>query len=108
MEQPNSASTYLQSSPSKEIRMLVRMVSDDPRSNTCQNLRYLRRVTNLENPEQYSSWRIRKELPKKCVPDGEKWRLGLLSKLMTMKENMFMEVQESKKITAMVDSLCST
>ena len=98
----------LQSSPSKEIRMLVRMVSDDPRSNTCQNLRYLRRVTNLENPEQYSSWRIRKELPKKCVPDGEKWRLGLLSKLMTMKENMFMEVQDSKTITAMVDSLCST
>ena len=57
--------------------MLVKMVDTDPRSTTCQNLRYLRRVTSLEHPELYSSWRIREELPSKCVPDGEKWRLGL-------------------------------
>ena len=95
-------------SPSKEVRMLVRMVDSDPRSTTCQNLRYLRRVTNLEHPELYSSWRIRKELPSKCVPDGEKWRLGLLARLLEMKKNKFMEVQDSQRITAMIDSLCST
>ena len=52
-------------SPSKEIRMLVRIIQDDPRSTTCQNLRYLRKLTNLESAETYSSWRIRKELPEK-------------------------------------------
>ena len=98
----------LQSSPSKEVRMLVNMIADDPRSTTCQNLRYLRRLTNLDNPEQFGSWRVRKELPQKSVPESERWRLGLLAKLMTMKQNMYMEVQDSKRITAMLDSLCST
>ena len=98
----------LQMSPIKEVRMLVNMVENDPRSTTCQNLRYLRKVTNLDNAEQYSSWRIREELPKKSVPEAEKWRLGLLTKLMAMKQNQYMEVQDSKRITAMVESLCST
>ena len=44
----------------------------------------------------------------KSVPDAEKWRLGLLTKLMAMKQNQYMEVQDSKRITAMVESLCST
>ena len=90
------------------VRMLVQMVENDPRSTTCQNLRYLRKVSNLENAEQYSSWRIREELPQKSVPEAEKWRLGLLTKLMAVKQNQYMEVQDSKRITAMVESLCST
>ena len=100
----------LQSSPSKEDRMLVNMIADDPRSTTCQNLRYLRRMTNLDNPEQFGSWRVRKELPQKFVPESGRCRLGLLAKLMTMKQNkyMYMEVQDSKRITAMLDSPCST
>ena len=72
---------------SKEVRMLLKMVESDPRSTTCQNLRYLRKVTKLENSEQYSSWRIRKELPLKYVPEPEKWRLGLLTDLMAMQQN---------------------
>ena len=94
----------LQSSPSKEVRMLVNIIANDPRSTTCQNLRYLRRMTNLE----FGSWKVRNELPQKSVPESERWRLGLLAKLMTMKQNMYMEVQDSKRITAMLDSLCST
>ena len=83
--------------------MLVKMVDTDPRSTTCQNLRYLRRVTSLEHPELYSSWRIREELPSKCVPDGEKWRLGLLARLLEMKKNKFVDVQDSHRNTAMND-----
>jgi hypothetical protein len=33
--------------------------------------------------------------------------LGLLTKLMAMKENLYMDVQDSKRITAMIESLCS-
>ena len=99
--------TKLLNSPSKEIRMLVRMVTDDPRSTTCQNLRYIRKVTALDNPENYTSWRVREVLPHKCVPDSDKWRLGLLTNLMTMKATMYIEVQDSQRVRAIIDSLCS-
>ena len=94
--------------PSKEVRMLVNMIASDPRSTTFQNLRYLRKVIKLEDPEQFSSWRIKEELPKQDVPQAEQWRLGLMTRLMHMKQNLYMEVQDSQKITAMLDSLCST
>ena len=98
----------LQCSPSKEIRMLVRMVQEDPRSTTCRNIRYLKRMTGLDAPDKYSSWRIREALPKKTVPDAEQWRLGMLVELIRVRQSRFNEVQDSKRITAMINSLCST
>ena len=88
--------------------MLVRMVSSDPRSTTCKNLRYLRERTGLDQPERCSSLRVTEVLPVQDVPQAEGWRLGLLSHLMEMKKKKFMEVQDSQRITAMLDSLCST
>ena len=41
----------LLNSPSKEVRVLARMVAADPRSTTCKNLRYLREATGMENVE---------------------------------------------------------
>ena len=98
----------LMSSPSKEVRMLARMVASDPRSTTCKNLRYLRERTGLDHPEVFSSWKIKAAMPVQNVPDHEKWRLGLLSKLLEMRQTKFLKVQDSKQITAMTDSLCST
>ena len=98
----------LMSSPSKEVRMLASMMASDPRSTTCKNLRYLRERTGLDQPEVFSSWRIKADMPVQSVPDHEKWRLGLLSKLLEMRQTKFMKVQDSKQITAMTDSLCST
>ena len=95
-------------SPSKEVRILARVVQDDPRSTTCQNLRYLREATKLEHVEEYSSWRVRSLLPLKTVPENEMWRLGLMSTLMVAKSEKFMMVQDNKRICAMLDSLCST
>ena len=85
----------LMSSPSKEVRMLARMVASDPRSTTCKNLRYLRERTGLDQPEVFSSWRIKADMPVQSVPDHEKWRLGLLSKLLEMRQTKFMKVQDS-------------
>ena len=95
-------------SPSKEVRVLARMVSDDPRSSTCTNLRYLQNMTGLAAPEFYSSARIKMELPTKQVPEAERWRLGLLDNLLKLKKERFMKVEDSKSICAMIDSLCST
>ena len=95
-------------SPSKEVRVLARMVSSDPRSSTCLNLRYLAQMTGLNKPEFLTSARIRMALPVKIVPDGEKWRLGLLASLMKLKTEKYHQVQDFQHICAMIDSLCST
>ena len=88
--------------------MLVNMVSSDPRSTTCKNLRYLREKTGLEQPQCFSSWKIKSVLPVKKVPVDHMWRLGLMTNLMEIKQRKYMEVKDSQRITAMLDSLCST
>ena len=95
-------------SPSREVRVLSRIVRSDPRSSTCLNLRYLTQKTGLSKPEQFSSARIRMALPVQVVPDNEKWRLGLITRFMKMKAEKHLRVADSKHITAMMDSLCST
>ena len=47
-------------------------------------------------------------LPVKNVPDSEKWRLGLIASLMKLKTEKYYQVEDSKTICAMMDSLCST
>ena len=53
----------LLNSPSREVRILARIVAADPRSTTCTNLRYLERLTNLDMPQNYSVIRVRNNLP---------------------------------------------
>ena len=98
----------LLNSPSREVRALARIVSCDPRSSTCKNLKYLEKLTGLHQPEMYSSARVKLALPVKKVPDNEQWRLGLITSLMNMKIEKFARVEDSKTLCAMLDSLCST
>ena len=58
--------------------------------------------------EQFTSWRVRESLPEKQVPGDQQWRLGLLTYLLTTRQDKYTRVQDSKQITAMIDSLCST
>ena len=81
-----SRSRKLLSSPSKEVKMLVKMVSKDPRSTTFKNLKYLSLKTGIEQPHSYGSWKVREALPVQKVPMNEMCRLGLLAKLMEMEE----------------------
>ena len=57
-------------SPSREVTMLAKMVSSDPRSSTCRNLKYLRKVARHEQVEKFSSWRVRELLPVRRVPEN--------------------------------------
>jgi hypothetical protein len=95
-------------SPSKEVRFLAKIVSTDPRSSTCLNLRYLSEMTGLNKPEFMSSARIRMALPVRNVPDSEKWRLGLIASLKKLKTEKYHMVEDYQHICAMMDSLCST
>ena len=93
----------LMTSPSKEVRVLARIVKDDPRSITCQNLRYMRTVTRLEQVEHFCSWRIRDALPVQQVPEKEVWRVGLLTSLMGLRSEKYQMVSDIKHICAMMD-----
>ena len=82
--------------------MLARIVSVDPRSSTFTNLRYLERLTGLSRPQFYSAARVQAALPVKVVPEKETWRIGLLDSLFKLR------VEDSKRISSMINSLCST
>ena len=94
-------------SPSKEVKLLANVVSRDPRSNTFQNLKYVKTLSGL-SPWDYSSTRIKIELPVQKVPDSDGWRIGLLTNLLKMREDKNVLVEDTTHICAMVDSLCST
>ena len=68
---------------------------------------YIKKLSGLD-PWDFSSQNIKKNLPLKEVPENEKWRLGLMSSLMTLRQEKFVLAEDSKRISAMVDSLCST
>ena len=87
---------------------MARMVKDDPRSTTCRNLRYLRQMTMMQQVEIYSSWRVKEALGMKKVPEHEKWRLGLLTSLLNMRQERYNRVMDSKQLCSMIDSLSST
>ena len=65
----------LMCSASKGVRILARIVRQDPRSVTCKNLRLLRNLSGMVNAEFYSSQKIKLSLPVKHVPEKECWRL---------------------------------
>ena len=98
----------LLNSPSREVRILARIVSRDPRSTTCKNLKYLQQKTNLHKPEFCSSWKVRDALPVLSVPENETWRLGMISALMKIKKEKYSAVENMQHICAMLDSLAST
>ena len=58
--------------------------------------------------KNYSSWRVKDTLGLMKCPENEKWRLGLLTTLISMRQDKYTKVQDSKQLTAMIDSLSST
>jgi hypothetical protein len=62
---------------------------------------------STEQAKWYSPCQVREMLPVKSVPDNEKWRFGLLTHLMRLRQNKYLEVQDRKHICSMLDILCS-
>ena len=98
----------LLNSPSKEVQMLARLVRNDPRSITYKNLRLVKQKTKLELPFAYGKARLLSSLPIQSVPDGEKWRLGLLDYLLFIRDDRAVRGIDASDITAMIQSLCNT
>ena len=98
----------LLSSPSREVQFLAKVVASDPRSTTCSNLKLLSEKTAMAQPHFYSSERIKADLPVQKVPERENWRLGLLTNLLMVKNEMMNRGENTRQICAMFESLCST
>ena len=98
----------LAASVSKEVRVLLKIVQDDPRSVTYKNLKLIRHLTGLQSAELYAPFRVRLDLQTKKVPDSEVWRLGLLSSLFKVRFEKFAAASDPMSICAMIDSLCNT
>ena len=57
----------LQNSPSFEIRFMLNMVKDDPRSNTNLNIRHISNLID-DNCMKVANWKLRQMIPRKMTP----------------------------------------
>jgi hypothetical protein len=86
---------------------LVNLVARDPSSNTADNLAYVRELTQL-SPWNFSSGRIKTALPSLEIPEKERWRLGLLTSLLKLRQEKHLSIVDKKRTQSMIDSLCSS
>ena len=84
----------LLTSPSKEVRVLTRMMSADPRSISYRNVSYLRAVTGMANVECYSSWTVWNFLSVQKVPEKKRCQVGLMITLLGMQSEKYLMVQD--------------
>ena len=94
-------------SSSKEVRHLVRIVARDVRSVTSRNVKLIESVSGL-SPWDYSKWRIKEKLTNTIVPANNEWRVGLLEKLLTLRQNKQASFDDTTQVDGMIDSLCCT
>ena len=95
-------------SPSKEVRAVAKIVSEDPRSTSCLNLRLLTKRTGLKKPHEFASYRIKSCLTMLKIPEAEEWRTGLLASLFNLRSEKLNRIEDTQHISAMISSLCST
>ena len=96
-------------SASKEVRLLAQLAAHDKGSTTGFNLAKIKEETNL-NPWIVSSLQVKQALvegePK--VPEQDWWRLPYLAKLLDTRHSMELELQDTKEINSLINSLCSS
>ena len=95
----------LLSSRSKEVVLVANIVARDKASVTGRNLEMLREETGL-NPWSATPAQIRESLPKKEVPQQDRYRLGLLEKYLSTRKLLESDMGDTKDISGLIDSLC--
>ena len=51
---------------------------------------------------------VKSMLPVEVVPENERWRLGLLDALLLERSSIEKEAGDTKRVIALISSLCST
>ena len=97
-------------SPSKEARMMVRMVAGNVMSNTGSNIRLLQDETGLD-PCKVMKHELKEVLLEKGtieVPKLDLWRPNYLRKLLQKRREHYYsaDVSLQKEVQSLIDSLC--
>ena len=79
----------------------------DARSAVAGNLSYLASLTHMDCSVE-SRATVKMALPVKEVPEKEEWRTGLLDILMRERAELEKEAKDTKRVNAMIASLCYT
>ena len=100
----------LRKSPSPEVAVMANIAGRDIRSTTGRNMKLLEEASGMD-PWIFDSSRLKVELAIREtveVPEQDRWRVKYLDKLMKEKqENHYMgEVEQVKKLSDLIDSLC--
>ena len=102
--------TFLHSllnSPNREVRILARIVTQDYKSVTRQNIDYIHERSGL-SPLNYGKSRIQIELPKSELSENNLWRISLLAKLLEKRQIQTTAAEDIRPTQIWIDSLCST
>ena len=97
----------LSSSPSREVAIMAEIALGDARTITASNTRMLTELTGVDC-SMADKLSMKSLLQVKEVPDSEKWRLGLLDSLVQLRVQKEKEGVDTRRVVAMLSSLCST
>ena len=100
----------LRESPSFEIKVLSALFIDDARSKTCQNIRFLSELTEVDIVQSDKAT-VKSLLPRATIPPLDTWRTRLLDLFMEARTNVgyrnSFNVSETY-VKEMISSLCSS
>ena len=91
--------------PCAEVSVMAEVASRDARTVTAGNIRHLNTLTKL-NCATECKVVVKRALPVKEVPERETWRTGLLDILLRQRSELEKEGSDSRRVNAMLASLC--
>ena len=86
---------------------MANLIRNDKSSVTGRNLDKIFQETGIKTLKA-STCEIRKALAPSDPPENEMWRIPLLEKYLNQRSQMELEVQDTKNIETLIESLCST
>ena len=90
-----------------EVQLLANIVSRDIRTTTGRNLNFIQTETGLD-PWRTSAQEVGDSLVREPVPDQDQWRLPLLCQFLNQRDELETSLEDTKTITELIDSLCSS
>ena len=86
---------------------MAELVAKDARTTTAANLAHISSLTKVDCSSA-DRREVKAALPVSEVPEKELWRLELLDSLMRQRSEMERESKDTRRVVAMLSSLCTT
>ena len=94
-------------SQTRKVKLLTELATNDARTVLACNVAFVSRLSGL-NCKVESAVSVRCALPIKTVPERESWRLGLLDILLRRRADLERQQSDTKRVIALISSLCAT